>query len=361
MAVKSAPGILPLVAMTALVISSGEGNPTLETTVNEDLVRVVGGSFQMGDVFGDGEMRERPAHSVIVSDFYLSRYEVTVAEFGAFVEATGYATSAEGPVDLEAHEEVMAQARSGRLSAEEMADLQMRILELSGAWLWDADARQWAGYGPYLNWTAPGFEQGPRNPAVALSWDDAINYCNWLSEEAGLPPAYDVDTGDLLDLGGRPTTDVTLVRGYRLPTEAEWEYAAREGGRDVRFGNGEQVARSSQINFMGDVGNYVYLELGGYERRTLPVGSYAPNALGLYDMSGNAWEWVSDRFGPYGSSPERDPYAVTGNEQTLRGGRWGGDANEARVFHRSSYIRNDRCNNSGFRVALSVVPSNPPA
>lgn len=320
----------------------------------ESFVLIEGGTFRMGDVFGDGEAHERPVHTVAVSDFHLSRYEVTVAEFKSFVEETGYRTSAEGPVDLEAHQDIMDQALSGELSAEEMAALQARLLELSGAGLWDADARRWVGYDPQVNWTAPGFAQAPNHPAVALSWDDAIHFCNWLSRRAGLPPAYDEETGDLLDESGEPTDDVTRVKGFRLPTEAEWEYAAREGGREVRFGNGEDVARSTQINFMGDVGEYEYLELGGYERRTVPVGSYAPNALGLFDMSGNAWEWVSDRFGSFHGADQTNPYALSGDEQILRGGRWGGDAFEARVFHRSSWVRNDRCNNSGFRVALST-------
>jgi formylglycine-generating enzyme required for sulfatase activity len=344
-----------LVALvTAALPLMGCGQASDDVLPAESFVLIEGGTFRMGDVFGDGEAHERPVHSVTVSDFYLSRYEVTVTEFSTFVEETGYSTSAGGPVDLEAHREIMDQAVSGKLSSEELGELQARILELSGAALWDADARRWVGYDPQVNWTAPGFPQGPNHPAVALSWDDAIRFCNWLSERAGLPPAYDEETGAFLDESGEPTDDVTKVKGFRLPTEAEWEYAAREGGREVRFGNGESVARSSQINFMGDVGEYEFLELGGYERRTVPVGSYPPNAFGLFDMSGNAWEWVSDRFGSYQSAAQTDPYTLKGDEQILRGGRWGGDAFEARVFHRSSWVRNDRCNNSGFRVAVSA-------
>ena len=339
--------------MTEPLRPTPHGATAANLALSEGLVLVEGGTFRMGDVFGEGEAHEQPVHRVTVSDFFLARHAATVAEFKRFVEATAYATSAEGPMDLELHRKIMDQAGSGDRSGEELNALQAQILELSGAGLWDADSRQWAGYGPDLSWTAPGFAQEPNHPAVALSWDDAIRFCNWLSERAGLPPAYDAESGAILDQSGEPTASVTRVRGLRLPTEAEWEYAARERGREVRFGNGESVARSSQINFMGDVGDYEYLEMGGYERHTVPVGSYAPNALGLFDMSGNAWEWVSDTFSPYESAAQRDPYVVTGNEQILRGGRWGGDAFEARVFHRSPWTRNDRCNNSGFRIARS--------
>jgi len=320
----------------------------------EDLVLVRGGTFQMGDVFGEGDADELPVHSVALTDFYLQRHEVTVAQFRAFVEETGYRTSAEGPMDLEARRKIMEQFASGGVSEEEMKGLHQQILSLSGAGYWDAEARAWTGYNPHTNWRTPGFVQAENHPVVSVSWDDAVIFCNWLSRRAGLPPAHDEETGALLDERGEPTGDVTAVRGYRLPTEAEWEYAAREGGREVRFGNGENTARSSQIVFNADVGEYPYLERGAYEGRTLAVGSYLPNALGLYDMSGNAWEWVSDTYGLYGDGLQRNPYIVVSDQQILRGGRWGGSAFEIRATHRSSWPRNDRCNNSGFRVARSI-------
>jgi formylglycine-generating enzyme required for sulfatase activity len=212
------------------------------------------------------------------------------------------------------------------------------------------------GYDPDASWRAPGFEQGPRHPAVALSWDDAIRYCNWLSAREGLPPAYDVESGALLDRNGGATSDVFRVRGFRLPTEAEWEFAARERGRRVRFGNGQLVARSAEITFDAGVGDFPYLERGENPGRTAPVGSHPPNDLGLHDMSGNAWEWVHDPYAPYpDGAAETSPPVGNGDRRILRGGRWGGDASEARVFHRSSWLRNDRCNNSGFRVARSAT------
>ncbi len=320
----------------------------------ETMIYIEGGTFMMGDVFGDGQENEQPVHQVTLDGFYLANYEVTIAQFRLFVEESGYITSAEGPEDtLGAREKLTAQYSSGELSEQEKLELHERYLEYGGAGYWDADSRKWIGYNPCTNWKNPGIEQTDDHPAMAVSHDDAKQYCNWLSKKAGIPSAYDLITGDILDEYGNPTLDITAVKGFRLPTEAEWEYAAREGGRKVRFGNGKNIARSSEINFRGDEGEYHYLELGDYAGQTTPVGSYPPNSLGLYDMSGNAWEWVSDKYAEYGSEPQVNPYITAGGKHVARGGRWGGDAFEIRVFYRDPYSRTDRCNNSGFRIARS--------
>ena len=231
--------------------------------------------------------------------------------------------------------------------------MHVQFLQLPGAGYWDAEKRQWIGYNPNCNWRNPGIKQTHNDPVLAVSVDDAMHYCNWLSTEAGLPVAYDLASGAILDEDGKPTQDITKVEGYRLPTEAEWEYAARDGGRKVRFGNGRDIAKSSEINFRADDGEYEYLEPGQYLKGTSPVGSYSPNSLGLHDMSGNAWEWVSDKFATYTIEATTNPYCTSAEGHALRGGRWGGDASEARVSSRSSWVRNDRCNNSGFRIAQS--------
>ena len=189
---------------------------------------------------------------------------------------------------------------------------------------------------------------------MCVSWLDAIRYCNWLSRREGLPEAYDVETGDLRDAEGRATTDVTKVPGYRLPTEAEWECAAREGGRMVRFGNGKNVARCEEMNFNGKRSEHA--EPGEGRGKTVSVGSFAPNAFGLYDMSGNVWEWCSDYVDDYPADPQTNPYQSKGERErrrAARGGPWVGDASFAHVSARIGWVANDRCNNIGFRLARS--------
>jgi formylglycine-generating enzyme required for sulfatase activity len=342
--------LLPLM----VIATSAMCADTAEDIISVNMVLIEGGTFEMGDVFGEGSENERPVHLVTLSDFFMLKFEVTVAQFRLFVEATMYKTSAEGSDDADARQKIMERFSSSGLTDQERQELHEEFLKLSGAGFWDADKRIWSGYNPHTNWKNPGIKQTDDDPVLAISVDDAMSYCNWLSKKAGLPVAYDLETGEILNESGRPTVDVTAVKGYRLPTEAEWEYAAREGGRKVRFGSGKDIARSSDINFRGDEGEYEYLELGVYVGTTKPVACYPPNSLGLYDMSGNAWEWVSDKYSEYSDESKVNPYGTAGSNHILRGGRWGGDAFEARVFHRSSWPRNDRCNNSGFRIARSA-------
>ncbi len=277
------------------------------------MVLVEGGSFVMGDVFGDGPagQAELPVHEVTLDSFYLGRYEVTFGEFRRFVSATGYRTSAE--------------KREGAYSQT-----------------------------PYeTHWKLLGYKQTDEDPVLQMSWNDAAYYCNWRSREEGLPLAYDVHSGALLDAAGRATDDITKVRGYRLPTEAEWEFAARERGKKVRFGNGEDFARPNEINFDASADKYAYAEKGINRKRSTQVGSFRPNALGLFDMSGNAWEWCTDVLANYPATRRINPYVPGDEPRILRGGSMGGDARSVRVFSRFCFGRADHCGNSGFRLARS--------
>ena len=167
-----------------------------------------------------------------------------------------------------------------------------------------------------------GWGRGTR-PVINVSWNDAIAYCNWLSEKEKLPKAYD-SNGNLLDKDGRVTTDITKVLGYRLPTEAEWEYAARGGNKS----KGYKYAGSDNV---GDVAWYN----SNSGKKTQEVGKKAPNELGLYDMSGNVWEWCSDWYGGYSSSAQTNPYNSTaGSDRVFRGGSCYSDAAFSRVANR---------------------------
>jgi len=357
-----------VLAAAALPASSDE-----EPAEPNDMILIKGGSFHMGDVFEEGSPHEKPVHEVTVSDFHLGRHEVTVEQFRAFVGDSGYVSSAERNRDPE--EQALCIARleqtvkrlselSGDSSDEaqeeaaklrdDVARLYQQVISLGGAFCAEEETGSWdwSSMCADANWRKPGFEQGDKDPVTCVSWNDAVAYCNWLSRKAGLPPAYDVKTGDLLDADGNVCSDTTPVRGFRLPTEAEWEYAAREGGRKVRFGNGQDVARSAEINFNA-AGDHPHAEKGEFRKRTTPVGSFAPNRLGLHDMAGNVWEWCSDYARRYTDQSQVNPYGLTGfqDRRAARGGRWGGGAGGLRISARMGWIADDRCNNIGFRVA----------
>ena len=120
-------------------------------------------------------------------------------------------------------------------------------------------------------------------PVINVNWFDAVDYCNWLSEQQGLVPFYIVEKqGSEIVVADNP--DPEAKYGYRLPTDTEWEYCAREGGKPVKYGNGKNEALSTEINFADT-------SPGGINRQqTIPCRELPPNALGFHQMSGNVWE-----------------------------------------------------------------------
>ena len=253
------------------------------TSNGDELVYVEGGSFVMGDTWGDGYSDEKPTHKVTFTyDFYLEKYPVTFEDYDRYCR----------------------------------------------------DIRS----------TIPGDEDWgrERRPVINVSWWDAIAYCNWLSEKEKLPKAYD-NKGNLLDKDGRVTTDPSKVVGYRLPTEAEWEYAARGGNlsKDYKYAGSDTVDNVAwHDSNSGD--------------KTQEVGKKAPNELGVYDMSGNVWEWCSDLYGSYSSPEQINRYNTSGSLRVIRGGSWHNTVWNVRATYRNAVLPTGTRYDLGFRIARTV-------
>jgi formylglycine-generating enzyme required for sulfatase activity len=235
---------------------------------------------------------EKPRHAIVVQDaFYMGAYEVTVREFGLFVAATGYRTRPE---------------RDGR-----------------GGALYDRQQKKTVMM-PDLNWRNPGFKrvQADDQPVVQICREDAIAFCEWLTQREGML--------------------------YRLPTEAEWEYACRAGTDGPwSFGNDKEA-----------LGDYAWYKQNA-GATTHPVGRKHPNAFGLYDMYGNVWEWCKDRYLPGYDPPDSSATngASSPEEYVIRGGSFGSSATEeARSASRRGAVVGYRYHSCGFRVRRALSP-----
>ena len=278
------------------------------------MVFIPAGSFTMGNSMDPNEGQfgqyELPVHTVYVSALYMDRFEVTKA-------------------------------------------------------LWD-EVYQWATNQGYS------FEheaQGKANnhPAHSMTWYDAVKWCNARSEKEGRVPAYYTNAAQTaVYRSGRVNVRNDCVMwnaGYRLPTEAEWEKAARGGVTRRRFAwsNTDDITHS-WANYYS-IPNYPYdtsLTRGyhpafndGVTPYTSPVGYFAANGYGVHDMTGNVWEWCWDWCGYYSSAPQSDPRGPDSCEyRVIRGGAWSGNASLCRAAMRFNFWMNNVWNDTGFRCAL---------
>ena len=240
----------------------------------------------------DGEPDERPVHRVTISEFFIGRFPVTQDEYARFVRATGHPVPAIRGLPLI--------AQGGR-------DTTFRELGLPYVW---HDGEPPPGHGGH--------------PVVLVRYDDAQAYCAWLSDALG--------------------------RRVRLPTEAEWEKAARGGVHGQRYPWGNQID-TTRANYLSDLAIK-------RQRGTRPTGTYPPNAYGLYDVCGNVWEWVSDWYAAdsYGLAEERDPRGPdAGTMRIVRGGAWvNDDVAMLRTAYRHQVPADTYAYSIGFRI---VCPS----
>lgn len=214
--------------------------PAGPSALASDEVLFDGGVFRLGRASGEGPTDEVPAVNVQVPPFYLANTPVTVAQFRAFVDDTGYKT--------------VSETAPGEKT-----------------------------------WLLPGFTQTDDDPVVCLAWIDAATYCNWRSKRAGLTPAYTIRDG-----GRRVVLDLA-ADGYRLPLEAEWEYAARNGGQDILFPWGGAHTEAEAQQFANFRPEELFLDPWP---TTNPVKAFPAQPSGLYGMAGNVWEWCQDLYVP---------------------------------------------------------------
>jgi len=274
------------------------GDPVTVPSASVEMVNVPGGSFQMGDVkneapdwVGDSE---KPVHTVTLNGFSMSKYPVTQEQYQA-------------------------------------------VIGSNPSYYHGGSGRE----------PASGEVQGKR-PVESVSWYDAIEFCNALSVKEGLSPYYTIDKAnkDPNNSNSYDTLKWTVTRdsaatGYRLPTEVQWEYAAKGG--DGSPGN----YTYSGSNTVGDVAWYD----GNSNSRTHEVGMKAPNGLGIYDMSGNVGEWCWDWYGGYSSGAQTDPVGPSaGAFRVIRGGSWSDDAVYTRSAYRDDSYPNFRIDFIGFRL-----------
>jgi sulfatase modifying factor 1 len=307
------------------------------------------GEFTMGSDADDAEPQERPAHRVRLSGFWIDRTDVTNAQFRQFVEATGYVTTAERPPDWE---EMKKQLPPGtpkppadQLVAASLVfvapDHPVPLDDVSAWWRWipGADWRHPAGPGSSID--------GKDNyPVVQVSWDDASNYAKWA--------------------------------GARLPTEAEWEYAARGGleGKRYFWGDDDPLTPQPRCNIWQGIFPYRN-DKPDARAGPMPAKSFPPNAYGLYDMAGNVWQWCADWFdvnayrseaeaaggkplvdpqGPEKSFDPSDPYTP---KRVTRGGSFLCSATYCasyRVSARRGTSPDTSLSHTGFRCVASAAP-----
>ena len=257
----------------------------------DDFVHVQGGSFLMGSPESENwRSDDELQHKVTLSDFFISRYEVTQSEYEA------------------------------------------------------------------LTGENPSTFKGSKLPVDSVTWLEAVKFCNARSESEGMTPAYRIN-------GDSVTWDLSS-ESYRLPTEAEWEFACRAG--TVTPFNLEHSIGADEANFYG---HYPYeieenyfsqhklsTKPGIYRAETVNVGSFTPNKLGLYDMHGNVGEWCWDVYGAYSSQEQTNPTGLeSGTRRVNRGGGWNDFAKNMRSAYRAAAPQDRKLFNVGFRLVRGAI------
>ena len=315
---------------------------TTDPCIPEGMAYIPGGWFQMGDSFNEGESTERPVHTVTVDSFYMGKYEITNRQYCDYLDSAmslGLITVTSG---------VVYKAGSGTsypYCDTSTSNSNSQIECYPRSYIFRVRIK--------------GGRSMVNDPMVLVSWYGAAAYCNWRSQEEGRELCYNISTWDC---------DFSR-NGYHLATEAEWEYAARGGLSGRRFPWGDTISHDQANYYSYWYGGHPYYSYDvsptegfdptwndGIEPYISPVGSFAANGYGLYDMVGNVWDWCNDWYSSsyYSSSPTNNPTGPTGplSYRVLRGGSWYSHAHHCRASCRGYYSPDTRYDNVGFRLVL---------
>ena len=278
------------------------GDTFMDCDTCPEMVVIPKGAFTMGSPSSEvGRWaNEGPVHRVQLRSFALGKYEVTRGQFDAFVRDTGYSAGGDCYVDKGGGE-------FGKLASK--------------------------------NWRDPNYAQTDQDPAVCISWEYANAYIEWLAWQTGKP--------------------------YRLPSESEWEYAARAGTTTARHWGDDPDEACASANVFDRTSkskngyDWAHHDCTDDHAHTAPVGNFRPNGFGLYDMLGNAWEWVEDCWnGSYSGAPSDGSAWSTGEcgERVLRGGSWDHVPKFVRAAYRGKSGTGYRDFDYGFRIARTIAP-----
>lgn len=257
-------------SLTILLLFTGlYSSSVLLAQTEPEMIFVKGGTFKMGSHDGDDD--EKPRHTVNLSSYYISKYEITVKQYREFCQATGRAFPSDPP------------------------DMWYIEHDRAATWTWSGN-----------------------KPMCKVNWYDAKAYCKWLTENTG--------------------------KNYDLPTEAQWEFAAKGGTKSKQY----EYSGSDNIN------EVAWYDETTYERGPMPIGRLKPNELGIYDMSGNVWEWCNDYYAKYTGSKKKDPTGPgSGLFKVVRGGSWYYVGYMAKVTTRDGPYPDYSNYNYGFRVVIN--------
>ena len=312
--------------------------------IPNNMVLIPGGEYLMGSDKSESYTNEKPVHRVVVSSFFMDKYEVTNQQFLQFVNETGYTTTAEKKINWD---EMMSQLRPGTSRPpDSLLEPGSLIFKASSYSIPLNDESSWWEWEKGAFWKHPSGKNSSINeimdhPVVHISWDDAVAYAQWA--------------------------------GKRLPTEAEWEWAARGKKTDAIYPWGNESINETPMKANFWQGHFPYrnTKQDGYYL-TGPVGSFIPNEYGLYDMAGNVWEWCSDFYhinsysydkekgiciNPKGPKTFYDPSEPFAIKKILRGGSFlcnDSYCSGYRVSRRMSSSKDTGLMHTGFRCVKDI-------